>query len=350
MGLIKAIFKKKPPANSTTTPMTGGSIFNDSIKLETTETITLDSMRAAFDAVSNKSSLVNYQYWWVLNFHANYFANLFKLENVEDINLYHAIILTFRMYFYYGNAGIIVNQDQSFIPVYEVESKTKKDGSVDYIKVGYAHDIVSQGVNAYDKMPANIYTIKGEELKNYARLIGGENAFIKWLPFVRLQTEMLTLINNHRFFMNKKLLINVNDPDALKQETDLFFDINNPFIINIDTDNINSNKFESQGFSGHVNANDLLDYYSFVIKVYYELLGRRLNIDFKNERNTAKEVDASQSNFDILTNNEFAYKTMFINDLNKLLHTNIVITNPYELSEEKQQKEEEDDIPRMESK
>ena len=36
------------------------------------------------------------------------------------------------------------------------------------------------------------------------------------------------------------------------------------------------------------------------MNTYYSLLGRRCNIDMKAERNVSGEIEASQSNFDIL--------------------------------------------------
>ena len=339
---IKQIFSK-PKREETNLPMTGGTIFNDSLTLETTQQITLDSMKRDLQHINDRS-MCNYYYWYVLNFHCDYFANLFYLEGVEDINLYYAIILTFRMYFYYGASGILVKEGKC-IPVYEVESKLKANGEIDWIKVAYSYDIATQPLNRLDREPKNIFMLKGGKLDNYARLIGGMNAFIKWLPFVRLQTELLTMINNHRYFLNKKMLINVNDPSALKTETDLFFDINNPFIVNIDTESVHSNQFVAEGFSGHADVNDLLDYYSFCIKVYYELLGRRINTDYKTERNVAKEVEATQSNFDILTNNEFEYKRLFIEQLNKLLGKSIKISK--QSKEEKTEEKKANDLSGM---
>ena len=328
---IKQIFNK----NKDNIPLTGGSLFSDIQRLETTETITLDSMKASFDKFTNRNN-TNYYYWYVLNFHANYFANLFGVENVDDENLLQAILLTFRMYFYYGNAGIIVEENGGIIPVYEVESKVDKYGKLKYVKVGYSYDLVAQNVNAYQTPPKNIYTIAGDELDRYARIIGGENAFIKWLPFAKLQTELLTMINNHRYFLNKKMLINVNDVSNLKQETDAFFDINNPFIMNLDTDSINSNRFEVNGFSGNKETGgDLLSYYKFVVKTYYELLGRQTDSDVARGGTPQNVIQqkASMNNFETLTNFEYQFKNVFIKKLNQLLNTNIVLLRETKLAE-----------------
>ena len=331
MKTIKQLFNKKKD----NIPLTGGSLFSDIQKLETTESITLDSMVASFDKYSNRST-VNYYYWYILNFHANYFANLFKVENVEDPNLLQAILLTFRMYFYYGNAGIIVEENGGFIPVYEVESKVDKYGNLKYVKVGYSYDLVSQNANMVEVKPNNIYTIEGEELNRYARLLGGENAFIKWLPFVKLQTELLTMVNNHRYFLNKKMLINVNDINNLQQETKAFFDINNPFILSLDSDTINSNRFEVNGFSGNKESGgDLLNYYNFVIKTYYELLGRTTDSDISRGgvKQNALQQKASIDNSNTLTNFEFYFKELFIKKLNELLNLNIKLVRNSDIVE-----------------
>lgn len=40
---------------------------------------------------------------------------------------------------------------------------------------------------------------------------------------------------------------------------------------------------------------------------YYELFGRKHNVDFKKERNTTSEVDASQEQFDVIINETKKY-------------------------------------------
>ena len=317
---IKQIFKKE----SKPIPMSGGSLFNDINVLEAKTSITLDSMEKSLLNINN--SITNYHNWQVLNFHANYFVNQFELENVEDQNLYNAILLCFKMYFYYGNAGIVFEAPNKYYAVYESESKINQYNQIQYIKCSYAIDFANPNIPLSANNNKELITLSGKQLDKYARLSGGENAFIKWWPFIQLQTELLTMINNHRFFMNKKMLINVNDVSNLQQETKAFFDINNPFIMNLDTDNINSNRFEASGFSGNNNSSDLLTYYNFVTKTYYELLGRKASFeDNKSSPSPMIKDKTSLTNFDILINSEFKNKEFFIKQINKFLNTNISI-------------------------
>ena len=115
----------------------------------------------------------------MLNFHANYFINQFELENVEDQNLYNAILLCFKMYFYYGNAGIVFESSNKYYVVYETESKLNQYNQIQYIKCSYAIDFANPNIPLSANNNKELITLSGKQLDKYARLSGGENAFIK---------------------------------------------------------------------------------------------------------------------------------------------------------------------------
>lgn len=311
---LKSHFKKKETPDNI--PLTGGSLFNDIQRLEAAEYITsIDLDRVGTKYPKNFDRTVNYHMWMVLNLHCDYFANYFKIY-CENPALFEAIIKVFRGYFYFGNAGILFINN-SYIPVYEIKSNFNSSGELTSVEVGYLTELFARENSEYYKPPKNTLTIKKNMLKDYIRLSGGVSAYIKWLPFVKLQTQLLTMINDHRFFIHKNLGINCKDPSVLQKEIEMYFNLEVPFFINIgSTTNTNTNNFLELG--GVNNANDkIISYYEQTTKIYYELLGRRKNTDFKKERNITAEVAASQSNFDILLNNEQHYKKLFLKQISE---------------------------------
>lgn len=327
---IKTHFRKKETPDNI--PLTGGSIYNDIVKLQTTEELVDIDFKRVGNYPSSFDRTVNYNLWMVLNFHADYFSNYFKIK-CDNQQLFETIIKVFRGFFYFGNAGILFINNK-YIPVYEIKSNSNSSGEITSVVVGYLNEIFTKEYSEYYKPPNNTFTIKKEMLKDYIRIGGGVSAYIKWLPFCKLQTQLLTMLNDHRFFIHKNMEINCKDSDNLKKEIELYYNLEFPFFINIgSTTNTQTNNFLELG--GLDSKNDkIINYYESTTKIYYELLGRRKNTDYKKERNITAEVAATQSNFDILLNNEQHLKELFLKEVSK--KTGIEV---YIIEEDYQQKE-----------
>lgn len=321
---IKTHFRKKEvPENI---PMTGGSIYTDISKLQTTEYLsTIDIKKVGTNYPINYDRTINYNVWMVLNFHCEYFANYFKLK-CEDQSLLETVIKVFKGYFYFGNAGILFINNK-LVPVYEIKSNFNNSGDLISVEVGYLNELFTKEFDQIYKPPNNIFTIKKDMLDNYIRIGGGTSAYIKWLPFVKLQTQVLNMCNDHRYFIHKNLGINVKDVSAFQKEMEIYFNLEVPFFINIgSTTNTNTNNFVDLG--GVDAAHDkILTYYDQITKIYYELLGRRKNTDYKKERNITAEVNASQENFSVLLNNEKHFKELFLKKISEKTGIHISIIN-----------------------
>lgn len=60
------------------------------------------------------------------------------------------------------------------------------------------------------------------------------------------------------------------------------------------------------------------------------MLGRRLNVDRKGERNITKEVESSQDNFAILENEIKIFKTNFLKDVAKRIGKDVILIEEVE--------------------
>lgn len=337
---IKSVFKKKPEENKPI-PLTGGSVYSDKIKLEQAENNTfIDFTSTATHYPSSFDKTINYNEWLILNMHCEYFANYFKVV-CDDYDLFLTIIKVFKGYFYHGNVGIFIVNNK-LIPVYEIKNNFNAYGEFESVEVGYLNELFACDVDKYFKHPKNTFTITKNMKNDYIRLGGGMSAYIKWLPFVKLQKQILNMVNDHRFFIHKNLGIKCKDPSALKQEIDIYYNLEVPFFINIgSTTDTNTNNFVD--LNQTESANDkVLNYYESVCKIYYELLGRRKNTDYKKERNITAEVEASQSNFDILLNNERKVKELFLANLSKRINKKVYL--------EKEEDVVENEVKRMNAK
>lgn len=335
LSKIKSVFKKPVAKNI---PLTGGTVYSDQQKLKAAETITAIGLNETINTSLVNDESFNYEFWFVLNFHCEYFANYFKLE-CEDLNIYDAVIKAFKGYFYYGKSGILFIENKP-IPVYEVKRTFINNGKVKNIELGFLTEIFSSEPNQLYEKPKNTILITGEFAdKYYCELKGGISAYLKWIPFVKLQTQILKMVNNHRFFINKKIAAVMKDPGALNEELKAYFNPDNPFLIKIgNVGDVETNMYEEMGMNNVDNS--VLSYYESITKIYYELLGRRKNTDFKKERNITAEVNASQENFDILLNNEKHYKELFLKRVSEISGVEIKIV-------EEQQQGDLNDIQRM---
>lgn len=313
MGKVfKKLFKKENPIND-------GNFFELEQKINAKEVSIKSYMSSNLDNVG--IGLWNYNYWELLNFHADYFTNLFKIT-FNDYDIDRTIYTIFRCNFLYGNVGLY-KKDDKIIPVIEETATLDIDGKPLEVNGYGAYEVLAQAGDLKD-VKKNLKTrinIKGEELQNYCRLnpdTYGFGAIVKWNKFVRSQEIMLKKINNYSHFFTRKIVYNVQDLTAANQELKNFFQNDYPFVVNANPINPTENQFVVNGFE-NVNSNDVFDYYNQWIKINYELLGRRINVDFKKERNISNEVDASQSIFDTLENEQKINKTNFLNNVKKLI-------------------------------
>lgn len=249
---------------------------------------------------SLKSSLNCYDTFWLLNFQADYFANLVNYKFKKwDVN--RAANLAVKMGVMYG-AGAIMKIDNKYIPLYVSQIETDAYGYPEYISYQRAdYLLINNSMNRalYPKNKGIIRKKINDDIILFLPYDVELGGLIKWAPFLKQFETLLKMLYTHSFSHIKSVLYNVSDPAAITDEIELYFNAENPLLINTSDDSILQNKFKEFKINSG-GGSELVDYINEFLKIYYDLLGRRYNTDKKKERNISSEVDASQENYDIL--------------------------------------------------
>lgn len=318
---FKKLFKREVPYN-------GGNSFQLQKILEARNNQVLAYLS------DNKINREMYSEWELLNFQADYNASIVRFT-FQDSLLDNMIYLIFRLNFLYGNVGVYF-KDGKPIPI--VENKTKIDE--------YGNITSIEGFNGYELLQSNgllsevesklkkRYFLSKKDQENYVRMYAASynfGAYVRWMKFIRMWNELLKIINTYSYLLIKKVMYNVNDESAAIDEIKRFFDTNSPFLINKDTNSPDSNKFEIAGGDNGGTA-DIFNYYDRWLEIYYTMLGRRINVDRKKERNVTDEIEMSESNFVILENEIKINRINFLNNISKHLGKPVII---YDKVEEK---------------
>lgn len=327
MGLFKKRYNKEAPPQQNNEftkepPINGGNAYEIKHVLDAQDMINKNTIpKLNVQKYTNRINEFNYNFFWLLQYHANYFTNIFRVKT-EDSTLNKMIYECFRVHFLYGACGIYKKGDL-LIALYEHKVHTNKLGEITKIEFKNIFDLlVARSVDDFKSVNVSLILDK-DELKNYARLRPtsiGFGAIVTWMPFVKQQESLLKKIYMYSFVFHRKISYKAQDLSTSTEELDAFFNEDVPFFIELDADIGTGNKFTTEGIQGGTNGGvaELTEYYNFFLECYYHLLGRRYNVDDKKERNVSSEISASQSNFDILQNEDKIVKTDFLNDLKKL--------------------------------
>lgn len=319
MSVLKKLFKREPPLN-------GGNTIQVNTELVNRYETTLQYISANLDDGFTKNM---YNWWELMNFQADYNTSLVRFT-FEDSLLDNMFYLIFRCNFLYGNVGIIVEGDK-YIPIVEGKSVVDECGNLKYIEGYSVYEMLnsagllqSDNINDYKidklkKSASKCYRLKGDDLNNYIRLYTPSyfyGAYVRWFKFIKMWDKMLKKINTYSILLTKKIMYDVNDVAAANIEIKRFYNDDYPFLINLDTATPNGNKF-SVDTPENSGVEQLFFFYNEWLKIYYEMLGRRLNVDKKTERNITTEVEASQETFTILENECIINRTNFLQQFSK---------------------------------
>lgn len=354
---IKELFTKEKQ------PMTNSNKFDVYTKMEVQEQLDkrtleqaskqlaitdLESLSLAINEIGKKIvHSKNLEPYFLLQYQANYFCGTCKF-NCEDFLLRQNVLNVIRGAFMLGSAGLYF-KDGQHQPVSISQVEYNVDGTLKSCKI-LPLSMVLQKMNEYKTDVKNmefkgIITLNEQECKNLAIFNWGIMAYSAWItiwPFVNLQHQLLTMIIIASFVFNKKWIYRLNNMTTITKEIDLFFNQENPFIVNLgNTDDI-TNRFEitDTAKSGGGGTADILDYYNKVLAAYYQILGRQVNLDVKKERNVSNEIEASQENFNVVQSDWLNQFELFIWKVKELSGIEISIIK-------ESQMEEKDDSARM---
>lgn len=304
-------------------PITGGNTFEIKQVLAAQDTINKNTIpKLNFNKWKNQVEEMTYNMWWILQFHANYFTNLFRVKT-KDAKINELVYNCFRVHFLYGGCGIYKKGDL-IMGLYENKVVLDNSGEISKIEFKHITDLMAcRGIDDFKAVSRTITFSKDELEGCYARLRPtsiGFGAITTWMPFVKQQVSLLKKIFMYSYVFHRKIAYRAADISTSTAELSAFFDEDVPFYIELDGDFGTGNKFTAEGINGATNGGvvELKEYYEFFIETYYHLLGRRYNVDDKKERNITSEVDASQNNFDILHNEDRIVKEDFLNAMTKI--------------------------------
>lgn len=361
---IKEVFGAKPIDGNTPQPLTNGNkyeVYNmlknqEELDLATVESLDrqlknsvrdINEMTAAIRRVSDYLIREkNIDPYFLLQMQGDYFCNTCRFET-KDRYLKRLVINVIRGAFLMGCAGIYKNITLNILePVYITGLEYGIDGKLKSAKI-LPLDTCMQKMNQIKtELTANDFKGMREvkDCDNLAVFSWGTMGYSAWItkwPFVKLQHLFLTIIIINGFVFNKKWIYKINNFTNIADEIKLFFDPANPFIVNVGSTEDLANRFATEEKGNSAGNSDVIDYYNKMIGVYYQLMGRKINSDYKKERNVSDEVEASQENFDVVQNDWLAQFELFIEDL-KAIGMQIDIVKQEEMKEEKEEEENAD--------
>lgn len=313
-------------------PISGGNSFatkklfeaiDNNIKSNIPLNSSLKKISKALANSNLRTAYFTYGEFWLLNFQADYFANLVNFK-FEKWHVNRAVNLAIKMGVLYG-AGAIKKIGDKYVALYISEIIKDEYGYPSKIKWLLADKmLISQSTSPM----SNRGIIESDVDENTILFIPNDvelGGLIKWYPFIKQLENLLKMLYTHSYSYVKSVLYNVSDPNAITDEIDLYFNLENPFLINTSDDAILQNKFKEFKINSSTNSNDLINYIKEFLNIYYDLIGRRYNSDKKKERNVSDEVNATQENYDILQRPYKQNIMFFIDEIKQKWNENYIL-------------------------
>lgn len=347
------VFNSAPPLN-------GGNAFstNELIKaidqnIRTGNENLLDIQAVSGSIISEFSSKAindTYNFWWLLNFMTDYFANLVQF-NFKDSWLQKQVIQSIKIGVMFGDSGLHKPSDcDKWIGMFVSKYHCDKYG-IPYECDGTPTNQLSMtNLSPMDTSPAFksnnqiISNMKIDEdivlFNPWSFSIGG---IVRWRPFLNQMVDILKQLRTYGYGLTKKLAYNIHDKSAIADEVKLFMDPDVPVLVNIGTSGgLINNKFSGIDFGQGNNTLQFIEYVKYFFDIYYSLLGRRFNNDKKQERNIAGEVDATQEQFDVLQHEIVTNIKNYLEDIKKKTGIDYEVVNDIEQQEQEQYQEQEE--------
>lgn len=306
----ESVFSDQPP-------ITGGDSFQTKIQLEQQEQKALNNLplfsKEYKDTVDDLFKPLRYEEFRLLLFQAKYFCNIYPIIS-ESVKLTNAISICKYTAFLYGRAAIY-RESGRFLPCYIKKAKKSLTGQIIKLDLALADTVLSS--YGESPKPPTTFKLKAEDIEKNVVFMNWDTlsigAYYMFLPFIKLQLNLLDMLTTEGFTLIKKLNYHASSPNVVKDEMTNFFNPRSPFNIFTPIEDEMRSRFKVLDLN-ESDKNNFLQYFEFTMNTYYSLLGRRFNIDMKPERNVSSEVEASQSNFDILEAEHIVQMENFIKD------------------------------------
>lgn len=336
-------------------PITGGNSYTTKQVLESQSEFLKSTIpykvKKQIDDISNMAAAdarTNcYNLWYLLQLMADYFSNLiyFRFDNQQLTQEAYKAIRTACVF---GTAAIIKTKTGEIatadgvkdvitpIAYYVASMETDGFGIPTKLKVYPSGGLfMNQSIisnygdeKEFPKAMAKLTYIEvpyNEDVYILNYSAAGWGGLTKWLYFLKQFERILKMLYSHSYSYVKSIIYNVADRDASKEELKIFFS-ESPFLVNIGDDEILSNRFKPFELSGDA-RNSVADFLNSFIEIYYALLGRRSNVDYKKERNITSEIAMSGENYDTLQNEFKTYITLMLEWLEKEFSQPVIYNN-----------------------
>lgn len=317
-------------------PITGGNSYTTKQVIEAQDNV-IKSTLAINPKTKQKlhaNSIANtYPYWYLLQFMADYFTNLIWFRFDSQI-ITEACYKAIRCACIFGNSclRLVWKDGIKIVQAYYIGNMVcDADGNPIKLKVYPAQNLFMN--QAIINNPEDTKTWK--KTLNYTEIDYNQNTYIlnysscgwggltKWLYFIKQFQHLLKMLYTHSFSYVKSIIYNVSDTSASTDDLDIFFSSDSPFIVNLADDEVLGNRFKPFEINND-QRNNVQAFIDGFLDIYYALLGRRSNIDFKKERNINSEIAMSQDNFDTLQNEFKTYITLMIEWVSKKIGLEII--------------------------
>lgn len=345
--------KKEEKENSFAEPqeISGGNLYSIYNKLKVQKDIDLSNLPSKnMEQINNIVSELNKKYvnalsindYHLLLLHSNYFTNTI-IFNCNNYKLKRIIINIIRTAWLNGRAGLYFNKKVNKCYAISISNVVYSIYG-DIEKIEYYEYNTIENINPEQYNKEWLKTIEGKECENVAIFNWGAlhlSAYILYFPFVKYQNNMLKTMIALSFCYNKKFGYNISNPEQILSELELWYNPANPFIIYND-EVIKRFKVLENTTDG---ALDFISYYKEAIGAFYAMFGRRMNLDFKKERNTVEEVSLTSGAIENVERDWLIQFEIFIEnvlDLNNKLKMwdNLIIDNIKLNNWENQEREE----------
>lgn len=331
---LKSIFSKPQPVS-------GGNSFEVYTKqlaqVELNNSTIPSDLNNMNQSINDKFLGQNYSQYQLMLFQANYFCNrkVYIAKDNEALTLVVKHII--RHAFFSGASAFYLDPLGSYRILQISKIDYKLNGEIEAIYGTYSS--LSYDFSTNELIEPDI-VLKDEQIEKVAIFYWNDMRIGAWywlLPFLKQQESLLKIVSATRYSYLKKFNYQIKNSAFVRDEIDLYFNENNPFLSNLsEKGEHTTNRFE-QIQLGNADIDNLKTYYTLFMEIYYKMFGRRVNDDNKQERNIAGEVEASQSNYDVLEKETFFYLTLFIKKVEQI--TGIDIEELKSLNEQIKEKE-----------
>lgn len=258
------------------------------------------------------------QEFFLLNLHANYFCNTIKYK-CEDPKMLSKIQKLIRCAYFYGKACIYAKSPTEIGVFHIVKMETDSYDNITYLEIGDADLALDSKLS--DPEIKNTITIPDDEIEHVHIFNWGTKALSAWIttyPFVKSQHMMLQMLNIQSFSYNKKFVYKVGNKLSTLEEMSMFFDPLNIFAVVLSDEEI-GNSFHTFTEEGRVtgSARDFVAFFKEYSDIWYQLLGKSSNVDFKKERNVSTEVEASQGSIETIQREWLVQFDIFVKGFNE---------------------------------